>query len=94
VTQELQLGSGPPRVRLINVDISAAEIPAGGTVSICYKTENAQSVTISPANFRAATQHGCTMVRPARTTTYTVTATGAGGDKDEEKVTIKVGGGR
>jgi len=93
VTQQLELGSGPARVRIINVDISTAEIPAGGVVSICYKVENARSVTIVPGTFRATTQNGCTAVQPPKTTTYTVTATGAGGDKDEEKVTIKVGGG-
>jgi len=94
LTGQLELRSGPARVHIVNVDISAAEIPAGGVASICYRVENAQSVTISPANFRATTQNGCTVVQPAKTTTYTVTATGAGGDKDEEKVTIKIDGGK
>ena len=90
VTQELAIGSGPARVHIINVDISAADIPAGGVASICYKVENAQSVRVAPGNFRGPDKYGCTIVNPARTTTYTVTALGAGGDTDEEKVTIKV----
>jgi hypothetical protein len=91
VTQDLVLGSGPARVHIVNIDISAAEIQAGGIANICYKVENARSVTISPMHFQATAQTGCTIVQPAKTTTYLVTATGAGGDKDEEKVTIKVG---
>ena len=90
VTQDLALGSGPARVRIINIDISAAEIPAGGIANICYKVEHAKSVTISPVHFQATVQTGCTIVQPTKTTTYVVTATGAGGDTDEEKVSIKV----
>ena len=90
VSQELAIGSGPPRVHIINIDISAPEIPAGGVASICYKVENAQSVRVAPGSFRGPDKHGCTIVNPAKTTTYTVTAFGAGGDTDEEKVTIKV----
>jgi hypothetical protein len=91
VTQDLVLGSGPARVHIVNIDISAAEIQAGGIANICYKVENATSVTISPIHFQARAQTGCTIVQPVKTTTYLVIATGAGGDKDEEKVTIKVG---
>jgi hypothetical protein len=90
VTQDLALASGPPRAHIVNIDISAAEIPAGGIANICYKVENARSITISPIDFQAAIQNSCTIVQPAKTTTYVVTATGAGGDRDEEKVTIKV----
>jgi hypothetical protein len=60
-------------------------------VSICYKVENAQSVTVSPVHFRAGSlRNGCLTDQPRKTTTYVVTATGGGGDTDEEKVTIKV----
>ena len=90
VTQDLVLGSGPARVRIVNIDISAAEIPAGGIANICYKVENAKAVTITPVHFQSTSQNGCTIVQPAKTTAYVVTATGAGGDTDEEKVTIKV----
>jgi len=91
VTQDLAFGSGPAPVHIVNIDISAAEIQAGGIANICYKVDNARSVTISPTHFQSGAQTGCTIVQPAKTTTYLVTATGAGGDKDEEKVTIKVG---
>jgi hypothetical protein len=90
VTQDLVLGSGPARVRILNIDISAAEIPAGGIANICYKVENAKVVTITPVHFQSTSQKGCTIVQPAKTTAYVVTATGAGGDTDEEIVTIKV----
>jgi hypothetical protein len=91
VTRELELGTGPGRVHIINVDINAEEVPPGGPVRICYKVENAQSVTVSPVHFRSGSARiGCVTDQPQKTTTYVVTATGAGGDTDEEKVTIKV----
>jgi hypothetical protein len=95
VTQDVALGSGPARVHIVNVDISAAEVKPGDTVSICYKVDNAQSVTVDPVHFRAGSlRNGCLTDRPTKTTTYVVRATGGSGDTDEERVTIKVGGGR
>jgi hypothetical protein len=95
VTQDLALRSGAARVHIVNVDISAAEVKQGDVVSICYKVDNAQSVTISPVHFRAGSlRHGCVTDQPGKTTTYVVTATGRAGDTDEERVTIKVVGGR
>jgi len=93
-TKELELGSGPARVHIVNVDISAAEVKPGDMVSVCYKVDNAQSVTITPVKFRAGSQrNGCVTDQPRRTTTYVIQATGAAGDTDEERVTIKVAGG-
>ena len=94
VSQELTLGAGAARVHIVNVDISAAEVPAGGLVRICYTADNAAAVTIEPGHFRATERYACKVDQPQKTTTYVVRATGAGGDTDEEKVMIKVTGGR
>ena len=94
VTKELTLEAGraaPPRVRIVNVNISAAEANPGDAVSICYKVENAQSVTVEPVHFRAVNNRdGCVVDQPRKTTTYVVRATGADGNTDIERVTIKV----
>lgn len=89
-TKELTVTVGAPRVHIVNVDVSSLVFNGVTPVSICYKVENAREVTIEPAHFRAgARPEGCTLVQPKKTTTYTVLATGANGDRDEEHVTIK-----
>jgi hypothetical protein len=83
--------SNGAKVRIANVNISAAEAKPGEAVSICYKVENAQSVSIDPLSFRGGKERdGCVIDQPRKTTTYIIRATGAGGDSDEERVTIRV----
>ncbi|HKA00790.1 MAG TPA: hypothetical protein VKE70_29960 [Candidatus Solibacter sp.] len=94
VTWEITLDREGPttsRVHIVNVNISAVEAKAGDAVSICYKVQNAQSVTITPVGYKGGKQpDGCVVDQPQKTTTYTVTATGASGEVDQERVTIKV----
>jgi hypothetical protein len=83
------------QAHIVNVNISAAEVNPGDAVSICYKVENAQSVTVEPTKFRGGKEpDGCVLDQPQKTTSYVVRAKGAAGDTDEERVTIKVRGGR
>jgi hypothetical protein len=90
-TQDLALSSVPPRVHIVNVDVSAVKVAPGDRVSICYKVENAVKVTISPTKYQGGSAHlACTTDVPLRDTTYVLTATGAGGDTDVEKVAIQV----
>ena len=78
-------------VHILNVDISAEEVNPGDAVSICYKVENAQSVTVEPTAYRGGkARDGCVLDQPRKTTTYVVRARGAAGDTDEERATIKV----
>jgi hypothetical protein len=78
-------------VHILNVNISAAEVNPGDAVSICYKVENAQSVTVEPTAYRGGPQRdGCVLDQPRKTTTYVIRAKGATGDTDEERATIKV----
>jgi hypothetical protein len=91
VSQDVTVTLGSARVHIVEVRISALEIPRGDPVSICYKVQNARSVRIQPAGFEGGPRNeGCTIQHPVQTTTYVVTATGAGGDTDREQVTVKI----
>ena len=91
VTRELKVRVGAPRARLVNVTVSAVEVKAGDLVSLCYTVENARAVTVDPIGFRAGSAGtGCAKDQPKKSTTYTVSAVGAGGEKDEERVTVQV----
>ncbi|MEO8369551.1 MAG: hypothetical protein ABI806_10145 [Candidatus Solibacter sp.] len=91
VTRELKVATGAARARIVNVNISALEVKAGDLVSVCYVVENARSVTIAPLKHRGgANPKGCATDQPRKSTTYTITATGAGGETDQERVTVRV----
>jgi hypothetical protein len=90
VTRELRVTVGAARVRIVNVNVSALAVQAGDLVSVCYTVENAQAVTIDPIGFRAKADKACATDQPRKSTAYTITAVGAGGDKDEERVTVRV----
>ena len=48
-------------------------------------------MTIDPIGYKTGNgAYGCTTHQPKETTTYVVTARGADGDQDSEKVTVKV----
>jgi hypothetical protein len=89
VKQDLTLTLGPAKAKIIEVQVSTLEIKRGDAVSICYKVENARGVSIEPQT-TPSEKPNCGIAHPDRTTTYTVTATGAGGDRDQEHVTVKV----
>jgi hypothetical protein len=91
VTRELKIATGAARVRIVNVNISALEVKPGDLVSVCYTVENARSVSIDPLKHRGgAAPKGCATDEPRKSTTYTITATGAGGETDQERVTVRV----
>ena len=91
VTRELKLTVGAPRAKIVNVNISAVEVKAGELVSVCYTVEHARAVTIDPLRFRGgSTAKGCTTDQPKKSTTYTISALGTSGDKDQEQVTVHV----
>jgi len=91
VTQNVTVEVGAPRVKIIEVKVSSLEIHRGDQLSFCYQVENARSVEVQPVHFRGGSRPNvCFMTSPAETTTYVVSATGADGDQDQERVTIKV----
>ena len=81
---------GAAKAKIIEVRVSALDVKIGSPVSICYKVANAKSVKIEPHTAPSATSPTCGIDNPKRTTTYTVTAIGAAGDQDQERVTVKV----
>jgi len=90
-TSELTVTLGPPHAKIVEVTVSSLSVKAGDAVSLCYHVQFVQSVTIEPTGFHGGpSNRGCTMVQPRKTTTYTVSAVGPGGDRDEQAVTVKV----
>jgi hypothetical protein len=81
-------GAGP---HIIEVTVNKLEIAAGEPVLVCYTARNATSVKITPGQGTGQTaERGCVSDNPKATTTYQVVATGAGGQTDSERVTVKV----
>jgi len=90
VAQQVTITLGAAKAKIIEVRVSSLDVKAGSPVSICYKVANAKSVRIEPRIPPSANSANCGVDNPKRTTTYTVTATGASGDQDQERVTVKV----
>jgi hypothetical protein len=63
----------------------------GETVQICYGVANAKTVTLEPQSNPVWPSHSrCVDVKPARTTTYTLTARDASGNTKTETLEVKV----
>jgi hypothetical protein len=92
VSESVTIKAGPPAVKIIEVSINQLEFAPGEQVTVCYKVKNAVATTIQPGAWidPHSPSLGCVVDHPQKTTTYTVTATGSGGDTDSERVTAKV----
>ena len=91
INQDITIDIGAARAKIVNINISALDVKAGDTVSVCYTVENARSVSIDPPGYHGgAKPKGCVAHQPQKTTTYTVAVTGASGERDQEQVTVKV----
>jgi hypothetical protein len=91
VTQSLTIAVGakaaePPRI------LSFAGTKEGGRmVKLCYQVANAEQITVEPPVVPPSKAPvGCFGVEPARTTTYTLTATGAQQRKATKQVIVEV----
>jgi hypothetical protein len=81
--------AGPMLIQFFTA--SAAVVPAGGRVTICYGLSGAKSVSMSPAvSGLQVAPRACFNQTLGRTTTFTLTAMDAAGNKDSEKLTIRV----
>ena len=90
-SKDVTVTIGAARVKIVEVKVSSLEVKKGDQVSICYQVQNAKSVEIAPVHFEGGTRpNACVMTSPQQVTTYVVTATGASGDRDSERVTVKV----
>jgi len=83
-----QLGGSELAIQML---YATPKIRRGETAQICYGVANASSVTLLPQSNPVWPSHNlCVDVKPAKTTTYTLTATGAGGQTLSEDVKIEV----
>jgi hypothetical protein len=91
VSQEVTIIVGAAAVHIVEVRVDTLDAKAGQPLNICYTVRNAVSVKIDPIVFKGgAAAKECAHDTPKATTTYVVTATGADGDNDSERVTVTV----
>jgi len=83
-----QLGGSELSIQML---YAPAEIRRGETAQVCYGVANAKSVTLTPQSNPVWPSHNlCVDVKPAKTTTYTLTATGADGKSVSQEITVAV----
>lgn len=76
----------PPRLpRITHFYGNQTVVPKGGSVTLCYGTENVDTVTLSPSadpELRPSLNR-CVAESPAKDTTYTLSVKGPGGETSE-----------
>jgi hypothetical protein len=92
VSQTVTVQLGAPKAHIVEVSINKLDFNYGEDATVCYKAQNAVGVTIKPGIWIEPHRPdlGCVRDRLHKTTTYTVTATGVGGDTDSERVTARI----
>jgi eukaryotic-like serine/threonine-protein kinase len=85
----VEVGAAGPS--FVDLEVSATEVPAGAPVSFCFKARNAAAVKGSPGRFQknGDPSGDCLVDAPRRTTTYTITISGAG-LSNTERLTVTV----
>lgn len=73
---------------MVTIDVSPASIKWGQTATLTWTSENVDTVTIEPG-IGSVELNGSKDISPLQTTTYTITATGEGGEVTDE-VTLDV----
>ena len=67
------------------------EIHRGQSVQLCYGVANAKTVKLEPQSNPVWPSYSrCVEVSPAKTTTYTLTITGASGDSKSQSLVVTV----
>ncbi|HYZ86820.1 MAG TPA: hypothetical protein VE621_20560 [Bryobacteraceae bacterium] len=81
--------SGPVKVLMFYANPGV--VARGSTGLVCYGVKNAKTVRIEPelTDLKPSLSR-CVEIRPARTTTYTITAEDAQGNKDTQQVEVRV----
>ena len=83
-----QLGGSELAIQML---YATPEIRHGETAQVCFGVANAKSVTLEPQPNPVWPSHNlCVDVKPAKSTTYTLTATGADGKSITGQVTVTV----
>jgi hypothetical protein len=83
-----QLGGSELAIQML---YATRQIHRGETAQVCYGVANAKSVTLEPQTSKVWPSHNlCVDVKPVKTMTYTLTATGADGKTVSQQVTVEV----
>jgi len=83
-----QLGGSELAIQML---YATPRIHRGETAQVCYGVANAKTVTLEPQSSPVWPSHNlCVDVKPAKTTAYTLTATGADGKIVTQTVSIDV----
>ena len=90
--REVAQGLGGASFEILNFYAEPGAIHRGDSVELCYGVSNAKTVEIDPkppAGIWPSLAR-CISVEPKKTTTYTLTATNAAGEKKTSSLTIEV----
>src|ERR1700739_456925 len=83
-----QLGGHELAIQML---YATPSIHRGETAQVCYGVANAKSVTLEPQTSQVWPSHNlCIDVKPAKTTTYTLTAIASDGKSVSQQVTVEV----
>jgi hypothetical protein len=83
-----QLGGNDLAIQML---YATPKIKRGEAGQVCYGVANAKSVALQPQTNPVWPSHNlCVDVKPLKTTTYTLTATGADGKTVSQEVTVEV----
>jgi hypothetical protein len=83
-----QLGGSDLAIQML---YATPRIHRGETAQICFGVANAKTVTLEPQSARVWPSHNlCVEVKPLKTTTYSLTATGTDGKSVSQQVTVEV----
>jgi hypothetical protein len=83
-----QLGGSELAIQML---YATPRIHRGETAQVCYGVANARTVTLEPQSSPVWPSHNlCVDVKPAKTTTYTLTAIGADGKSVTQTVSVDV----
>jgi len=83
---DVVVGSAPPR--LYDLSVNSALVHSGEQVVVCFKVENVTRIKAGPGHFDKDVN--CITDKPAKTTTYKITAYGGDKQMDSGNVTVKV----
>jgi len=83
-----QLGGSELAIQML---YATPEVRRGENAQVCFGVANAKTVTLEPQTNPVWPSHSlCVDVKPLKTTTYTLTATGGDGKSVSQEVTVKV----
>ena len=87
-TKEAEVKVGPPQPHVANLTARPLSVKRGKAVKVCFKVENAKSVSAKPGKLDRRTN--CLTDYPKKTTTYLVVARGDDQEQDTGSVTVSV----